>query len=152
MALGRKPFENIVGKGENADKKHFLLFQQCYLPFPKQLSIFWSRFCCLQMLSTWTCPNFCCLVKGLIHILKFTTIDLFYVECRARSGCINMQSDLAMHRHETKAERKKWKMEAKSGGSAILKEVISSYEELSSRKVIFIHNVPAGFCFSIPKV
>ena len=26
------PFENIVGKGENAGNKHFLLFQQCFLP------------------------------------------------------------------------------------------------------------------------
>ena len=25
-----KPFENIVGKGENAGNQHFLLFQQCF--------------------------------------------------------------------------------------------------------------------------
>ena len=31
--LYRKPFENIVGKGENAGNQHFLLFSQCFLPF-----------------------------------------------------------------------------------------------------------------------
>ena len=25
--------ENIVGKGENADNQHFLLFTQCFLPY-----------------------------------------------------------------------------------------------------------------------
>ena len=34
-------------------------------------------------------------------------------------------------------------------GSAILKEKFSSYEELSSREVIFIHNIPAVFFFII---
>ena len=32
--------ENIVGKEENAGNQHFLLFPQCFLPFPKQISIF----------------------------------------------------------------------------------------------------------------
>ena len=36
----KKPFENIVRKGENAGNKHFLLFSQCFLPSPKQISIF----------------------------------------------------------------------------------------------------------------
>ena len=26
--------KNIVGKGENAGNQHFLLFPQCFLPFP----------------------------------------------------------------------------------------------------------------------
>ena len=34
MALYKKPFENIVGKGENAGNQHFLLSQQCFPPFP----------------------------------------------------------------------------------------------------------------------
>ena len=29
----RKPFENIVKKGENAGNQHFLLFPQCFLPY-----------------------------------------------------------------------------------------------------------------------
>ena len=31
MTLRNRPFENIVGKGENADSQHFLLFSQCLL-------------------------------------------------------------------------------------------------------------------------
>ena len=30
------PFENIVGKEENAGNHHFLLFPQCFLPYKKQ--------------------------------------------------------------------------------------------------------------------
>ena len=28
----KKPFKNIVGKGENADNQYFLLFSQCFQP------------------------------------------------------------------------------------------------------------------------
>ena len=60
-----KPFENIVGKGENAGNLHFLLFPQCFLPFTKQISIFQSPlFCRLHMLSIWTSLKFCRLVKS----------------------------------------------------------------------------------------
>ena len=60
----KKPFENIVGKGENAGNQHFLLFPQCFLPFTRQISNFQScLFCCLQMLSIWTGLKFCRLVK-----------------------------------------------------------------------------------------
>ena len=31
-ALGNKPFENTVGKGEIARDEQFLLFPQCFLP------------------------------------------------------------------------------------------------------------------------
>ena len=41
--LKKKPFENIVGKGENASHQHFLLFPQCFLPFSKEISIFQSH-------------------------------------------------------------------------------------------------------------
>ena len=58
--LFKNPFENIVGKGENAGNQHFLLFPQCFLPFPNEISIFLSHFfCCLQMLSIWTSLKFC---------------------------------------------------------------------------------------------
>ena len=38
---GKKPFENIVGKGENAGIQHFLLYPQCFLPFqtPKIITL-----------------------------------------------------------------------------------------------------------------
>ena len=49
MTHRKKPFENIVGKGENAGYQHFLLFPQCFLPFLEQISIFHSHlFCRLQ--------------------------------------------------------------------------------------------------------
>ena len=36
----KEAFENILRKGENADNHHFLLFPNCFLPFPKQTSNF----------------------------------------------------------------------------------------------------------------
>ena len=35
MTLKKEPFENNVGKGENAGNQHFPLLPQCFLPFPK---------------------------------------------------------------------------------------------------------------------
>ena len=32
--LGKKLYENIAEKGENAANQHFILFQQCFIPFP----------------------------------------------------------------------------------------------------------------------
>ena len=40
MTKRKKAQENIVGKGENAGNKHFLLFSQCFLSFPKQFHSF----------------------------------------------------------------------------------------------------------------
>ena len=40
--LTNRPYENIMGKGENAGNQHFLLFPLHFLPFPKQISIFQS--------------------------------------------------------------------------------------------------------------
>ena len=55
------PLENIVGKAQNAGNQHFLLFPQCFLPFPNQISIFQLHLVCqLQMISIWTSPKFCC--------------------------------------------------------------------------------------------
>ena len=52
--LGKKPFENTVGKGEIAHNEQILLFPQCFLPV-------WITFfhfcqiqnCRLQTLSVW---------------------------------------------------------------------------------------------------
>ena len=38
------PLENIVGKGENAGTQHLLRFPQCFLPCPKEISIFLQSF------------------------------------------------------------------------------------------------------------
>ena len=40
MTLKKTAFEKILGKGENAGNQHFLLFPQCFLPFPRQISDF----------------------------------------------------------------------------------------------------------------
>ena len=40
------PFENMMGKGENAGNQYFLLFPQCFLPFPKQMLFFKSGLLC----------------------------------------------------------------------------------------------------------
>ena len=39
MTLEKKPFENIVGKGENAVDQHILLFPQCFYPIRKNITI-----------------------------------------------------------------------------------------------------------------
>ena len=50
-SLRKYPFENIVEKGENAGNQHFLLFPQCFLPFPEKIYFFFSQiYFCLQML------------------------------------------------------------------------------------------------------
>ena len=49
--LGKKPFQNIVGKGENAGNQHFHLFPQCFLHYQRQkLSFMLQLFCRLQLL------------------------------------------------------------------------------------------------------
>ena len=39
--LKRKVSENIMEKGENAGNQHFLLFQQCFLCFQRQIPLFY---------------------------------------------------------------------------------------------------------------
>ena len=38
MTLKKKPFENIVGSGENVGNQYFLLFPQCFLSAQKKMS------------------------------------------------------------------------------------------------------------------
>ena len=73
--LRKKPFENIVRKGENAGNQHFLLFPQCFLLFLTQITIFQSHlFCRLQVLSIRTSVKICCLVE-LTHSHAITPFD-----------------------------------------------------------------------------
>ena len=56
MTPKRKPYENTVGKEENAVNQYFLLLQQCFVPIPERISAFKLHlFCRLQILSIWTC-------------------------------------------------------------------------------------------------
>ena len=53
--LEKKPFESIVGKGENAGNQRLILFPQYFLVFLRQIPTFESHlFIRLQMLSIWT--------------------------------------------------------------------------------------------------
>ena len=40
-----RPFENIVGKGENAGNQHFPLFPKYFLPIPKRISVLSYIYC-----------------------------------------------------------------------------------------------------------
>ena len=72
MTLVIKPFENTVGKGENAGHQHFLLFPQCFLPFPKENSIFQSNLLCrLLVLSSWTSVRICRLVQSELKCFNY---------------------------------------------------------------------------------
>ena len=62
--LGYKPFENIVGKEENAGNQHFLLFPQCFLLHHRYKYHFCCLICHLHMLSIWSRPKFCRLGMG----------------------------------------------------------------------------------------
>ena len=78
MTLKKKPFENIVGKGENAGNQHFLLFLQCFLPIPKTIFVFKLNF----ILSSANAFNLeqskiCRLGKELNHINPFAVIFAF---------------------------------------------------------------------------
>ena len=48
VTLKKKPFENYVGKGENAGNQHFLYFPPCFQPIPKEFVFKLHLFCCLQ--------------------------------------------------------------------------------------------------------
>ena len=44
MTLKKKPFEDIVGQGENAGNQHFLIFLQFFLRIPKRIYVFSLHF------------------------------------------------------------------------------------------------------------
>ena len=60
-------------KKKNAGNQHFLLFPQCFQVYHKEKSSFYQRLICLQMLSIWSCPKMCRLVKG------YRTENLLYL-------------------------------------------------------------------------
>ena len=57
--LGKKPFENIVERGD-VGNQFFLIFPQCFLSFSNQISIYEPHFFCrLQNISIWTGLKLC---------------------------------------------------------------------------------------------
>ena len=104
-------FKCIVGKGENAGNQHFLLFPQCFLPVPKQISIFESHlFCHLQMLSIWASLKIVCLVKSQLftvqQILRLVQIQRI---CRQQNNCkLKTEILFGMGRKHCGKRRKCW--------------------------------------------
>ena len=67
--LKKKPFENVVGKGENAGNQYFLLFPQCFLAIQRRISVFkFHLFCRLQILPNWTSPKIYHLIEKSTNI------------------------------------------------------------------------------------
>ena len=64
-ALGNKPFENTVGRGEIAHNEQLLFYPQCFVPVLENFLVFLSN----SKLSSVDCFNLdqskiCCLVMG----------------------------------------------------------------------------------------
>ena len=78
--LWKRPFENSVGKGENAGNQHFLLFPQCFLPFPKQISFLFTFKLSSANAFNLYCLKFRRLVKG--SALKTAWHDQTALMCR----------------------------------------------------------------------
>ena len=65
LARQRGLFKTLWEKEKMLVTSIFSFFPNCFLPFPKQISIFQSRlFCCLQVLSNWTSKKNCRFVKS----------------------------------------------------------------------------------------
>ena len=63
--MNKKPFENIVGQEEMLVTSFFSFSNNVFYPLQKEfLFLSYIDFCCLQMLSMWTCLKICHLVKG----------------------------------------------------------------------------------------
>ena len=77
MVLKEKNFENIVGKGENADNLHFVLFLQCFMDQSnhRQKSFEPLSLCCLQMLSISLSSKF----SHLVRISVLTEQDITFL-------------------------------------------------------------------------
>ena len=115
MTLGKKPFENIVGIEENAGNQHFLLFPNCFLPFPIQISIFQpNSICCLQILSIWTSLttflnfllDFCiCMTTRVVPLTKVYLVTLDCASMWRTYVLMSMWKAVQLHSKITKRVR-----------------------------------------------
>ena len=54
MTLMEDPVKNIMGKGENAGNRSFLIFPQCFLPYSRQVVLFDNHLNCqLLFANAW---------------------------------------------------------------------------------------------------
>ena len=97
--LKKKPFENIVGRGEDAGDQHFLLFPQCFQPYQRQKSSKYLYFVVCK----------CFFLK--LNFTKRLNFRLVQTEsiCRPRNKC-NFTTEIlvGMDRKHCRKGRKCW--------------------------------------------
>ena len=77
MTLGKKPIENIVGKGENAGNQQFLLYPQCFLLDQKTEIIILAIFVVCNFFKFGSVQKNCHLVMSLITLISSDALLLF---------------------------------------------------------------------------
>ena len=66
MTLRKKPFENIVGKGENAGNQHFSFFHKGFYPIEDRNHLFSNiKFVVCNCFEFGLDPKTCCFIKSL---------------------------------------------------------------------------------------
>ena len=84
--------ENIVGKGEIACIKQFLLFSQC---FPSYMALTFHFKCALkcrlQFVSVWTSVKFCRLLKGKFI---FSISIIVFIWCGREENFVVLAKDM----------------------------------------------------------
>ena len=93
LTLKKKPFENIVGKGENAANQHFVLFPWCFLSCQKHKLGFLATFYLLfgkKLTSKYLCVSQCfffCIAEISHNMVgKFHFVDLAGSERAHKTG------------------------------------------------------------------
>ena len=82
MTMKKKPFENNVGKGENAGNQHFLLFPHCFLPIPKRMSVFNLHSLLSSALNLdWSGFDYCSIKRELIRGVVVRDRNLLEEDC-----------------------------------------------------------------------
>ena len=94
--LQYKTFENTAGKGEIARNEQFHLSPRCFLPVWKTFCHFHeTQNCRLPTLSVWKSLQF--VVQETVKSYSVNRdLGFTLVECRARSACTYVQSDLTL--------------------------------------------------------
>ena len=106
MTKGKTPFENIMGKEENAGSQHFLHFLQCFLPYQRQIPSFKPQVIVCKVLKTdlsrifflgMVSDNSCDFSLQLCHLIQLLSLSLtclfgFLFRCK-HSMNLDMQSE-----------------------------------------------------------
>ena len=80
MTLWKKPFENIVGKGENAGNQHFLLFPQCFLLYYFYIIGHFVDLSTIQVSRNQNVERFVQVVRTFISVdVKYMCLTLYHI-------------------------------------------------------------------------